>query len=663
MNDREQEFPDELISAYLDGELSPAEKVRVEEQLMDSAEHRRLFEELKALRRSLQALPAESLGDDFAARVLRRAERELLAEAAPQEKTFSAAEEPRLRQASPKSERGVRRGLMWSIIATAAAVGFVVFGPLFSDRQRDLARAPATQAAPTSENEVAVQRDRPATATAKAGSEVQPQPAESVAPELSASPELEGGKSLAAGDSPLNGEAASELERKLSDRPRGGGSNQFAADKDRGADAEVRAMIAEKSAAENAVNGPRGFARAGNGIDQGRGQVFGGAGGASPFAMRATAGPEALATSPAAMAVVSLDVDRASLRGKFFDEVLTRHGIAVEEADRTAAPLEVAALDEIAEAAQEGRALDEAERDSAVEETDNKNLANADAQQAAAQEDVEVVYVVASQSQIESLLHDLEGQSGRVLAMAYDGVALSQKEQADDVEKRQRQVRDFAKDKEEQRLRDEAKPSVKVDARDNAQDELAQVNAVQAKSAAPQEPARAPSPALAELKSAEDAVLPADQPLAEQQNERAAAAKPGYARRLLLPLPSVTKAEAARQSGEFYRGARSDGRLELQAESIADGEAGAPSAALVAPSAALAEASPAVEAAEALRGQLDAAPPAAPLADDAASFSGETVKAKEQQLVRVLFVLRAVGEREPAAAETSPSKSAPEPTP
>jgi hypothetical protein len=74
-----REFSDELISAYLDGELTSEEQALVEQQLMDSAEHRKLFAELRALRGSLQSLPSHRLGDDFAERVLKRAERQMLA--------------------------------------------------------------------------------------------------------------------------------------------------------------------------------------------------------------------------------------------------------------------------------------------------------------------------------------------------------------------------------------------------------------------------------------------------------------------------------------------------------------------------------------------------------------------------------------------------------
>src|SRR5205085_513588 len=58
----------------LDGELSPDEQALVEQTLVESAEHRQLFDELRALRGSLQALPTHRLEHDLSQRVLRRAE-------------------------------------------------------------------------------------------------------------------------------------------------------------------------------------------------------------------------------------------------------------------------------------------------------------------------------------------------------------------------------------------------------------------------------------------------------------------------------------------------------------------------------------------------------------------------------------------------------------
>lgn len=78
-------FPDdELLSAYLDGELTPDEQATVDGWLTESAEHRQLLEELRSLSQSLESLPRLQLEDNFYQSVLRRAEREMLSsQAAP----------------------------------------------------------------------------------------------------------------------------------------------------------------------------------------------------------------------------------------------------------------------------------------------------------------------------------------------------------------------------------------------------------------------------------------------------------------------------------------------------------------------------------------------------------------------------------------------------
>lgn len=69
---------DELISAYLDDELSREERLRAEQLLLDRADLRRLFDELRGLRQGLRSLPKFSLGDEFSSAVLRQAERSVL---------------------------------------------------------------------------------------------------------------------------------------------------------------------------------------------------------------------------------------------------------------------------------------------------------------------------------------------------------------------------------------------------------------------------------------------------------------------------------------------------------------------------------------------------------------------------------------------------------
>jgi len=69
---------DELISAYLDDELSREDRLRAEQLLLDRADLRRLFDELRGLRQGLRSLPKFSLGDEFSSAVLRQAERSVL---------------------------------------------------------------------------------------------------------------------------------------------------------------------------------------------------------------------------------------------------------------------------------------------------------------------------------------------------------------------------------------------------------------------------------------------------------------------------------------------------------------------------------------------------------------------------------------------------------
>jgi hypothetical protein len=121
---------EELIGAYLDGELSSEERARAEQLLAESAESRQMLEELRALRARLQALPRLSLPTDFSQRVLQRAEREMLlgtsAPTAPR-----AAVSPResmARDTVPFGRRWVRP-LVYAGFAAAAALLIAVFLP------------------------------------------------------------------------------------------------------------------------------------------------------------------------------------------------------------------------------------------------------------------------------------------------------------------------------------------------------------------------------------------------------------------------------------------------------------------------------------------------------------------------------------------------------
>ncbi len=67
------EFTDELLSAYLDGELSPAERAQVESQLAADPQARQLVEELRALSGAVRDLPRHTANGHFSQRVVQAA--------------------------------------------------------------------------------------------------------------------------------------------------------------------------------------------------------------------------------------------------------------------------------------------------------------------------------------------------------------------------------------------------------------------------------------------------------------------------------------------------------------------------------------------------------------------------------------------------------------
>ncbi len=81
----------ELISAYLDGELTGDEQKRIEQLLARSPEARQLADDFRALRATLQSLPPHAPGREFSARVVRLAERRSAARSpAPAAKSAAA---------------------------------------------------------------------------------------------------------------------------------------------------------------------------------------------------------------------------------------------------------------------------------------------------------------------------------------------------------------------------------------------------------------------------------------------------------------------------------------------------------------------------------------------------------------------------------------------
>src|SRR5438270_10845542 len=65
-----REFPDELFSAYLDGELDAAQSAMVERHLAASEPDRQLVAELKSVRDGMKKLPRHSASSGFTDRVV-----------------------------------------------------------------------------------------------------------------------------------------------------------------------------------------------------------------------------------------------------------------------------------------------------------------------------------------------------------------------------------------------------------------------------------------------------------------------------------------------------------------------------------------------------------------------------------------------------------------
>ncbi len=130
-----RDLPDELLSAYLDGEVSAEERAAVEAHLATSATDRQLLAELRSLRRDMALLPAAAVSPDFAQRVVQAA---VAAKAAA-----SAAA-----SVSKADNRGRGRWLWAAAAAGAAAACLLVAATFWRPDPNPVAGGPQTPADP-----------------------------------------------------------------------------------------------------------------------------------------------------------------------------------------------------------------------------------------------------------------------------------------------------------------------------------------------------------------------------------------------------------------------------------------------------------------------------------------------------------------------------------
>lgn len=128
MSELNRPIGDEVLSAYLDHELSSDERARVDRWLEEHEEARRQLQELTQLRDRLRALPRLPVDQDFTARVLARI----------------ALEQPSVQRAAPRRD-GWRRGLIWAGLIVATSIALLLFQPPTAEQSRELADAPAAR--------------------------------------------------------------------------------------------------------------------------------------------------------------------------------------------------------------------------------------------------------------------------------------------------------------------------------------------------------------------------------------------------------------------------------------------------------------------------------------------------------------------------------------
>ncbi len=137
------QYHEELIGAYLDGELTGDELRTVERLLAESEEARQLLDELRSLQSGLRSLPKHSLGEEFSQAVLRRTERAVLSGRDADQDPAGSSKPESANAPSPFAARdaadrsaALKRRVTWSVLAVAAAVLIMIFVPPTSENRQ-----------------------------------------------------------------------------------------------------------------------------------------------------------------------------------------------------------------------------------------------------------------------------------------------------------------------------------------------------------------------------------------------------------------------------------------------------------------------------------------------------------------------------------------------
>jgi hypothetical protein len=376
----------ELLSAYLDGELTAAEQADVERLLAADPAARQLLDELRTLSSALQSLPQQKLDEDLSVEVLRVAERRMLTEGEPSD-TASSPDAP-----TPLSRINLRRFVNpRSIIWTSLVVIFGVLISIDEHRQQaPVADRKLARATDADNDKSPAKFHRPAP-TIRAASKPSDAPTQ---PEWHAAPE---------------DERKAESMARLSKAPAERSAMKIASEKATPREGEEVALAAKSAPRENEIanDSARTLATAPP-LTPHRAKAAKGS-----FAFRKSgvsggsndqAGEQQIAVPAVQVLVVYCDITPEAAKLKSFDKLLEANGIAWHR-----------------ETASEGKqAVDRYGHDKkdvgAANKVAGKSPSNiggrgdADLQKAMAAENADFVFVEATPAQVKAALAGLEAQ-------------------------------------------------------------------------------------------------------------------------------------------------------------------------------------------------------------------------------------------------------------
>ena len=211
MNDESLHPDDELLSAYLDGELAAEERAQVEARLAADPAARALLEELRSLSATVRSLPRTSAPQDMLAGLWTEIERSPSgASTPPVERSGSVAAE---------HGQGLRRGLAWGAFAVAATLLLALFLPQADREAGEVAvkdKRPAAElpgpASSSRELDVAADKiEKDASLARSEGADVKAEAKPAAAPEAESST-LAGSPLGAAAPPPAKAAAEAKLE-------------------------------------------------------------------------------------------------------------------------------------------------------------------------------------------------------------------------------------------------------------------------------------------------------------------------------------------------------------------------------------------------------------------------------------------------------------------